>query len=152
MWFSFGQNVLTSQKQMSVPGRLGDLQLVGSVEGSEALNQVRRLHGTDIKLETAHIAEYIHGTERGTVWVGIAESRDAAAELIMSMIKGIEKGDSVFNDLKRLTIAGHEVFRVDGPGGRHFFYSSQKQGERVVWVTIEADDPLPILKEALNKF
>ncbi len=137
---------------MSVPERLGDLQLIGSVEGSEALNQVRGLHGTDIKLETAHIVEYIHGTERVTVWVGIAENRDAAAELMMRMIKGIEKGGSGFNNLKRLTIAGHEVFRVDGPGGRHFFYSSQKQREAVVWVTIEADDPLPILKEALNEF
>ncbi len=152
MWFSFGQNVLTPQKQMSVPERLGDLQLVGSVEGSEALNQVRGLHGTDIKLETAHIAEYIHGTERVTVWVGIAESRDAAAELLMRMIKGIEKGDSVFNNFQRLTIADLEVFQVDGPGGEHFFYNSKEQGERVVWLTVETDDALPILEQTVKNF
>ena len=152
VWFSFGQNVLAPQKQLGVPEQLGTLELIGSIEGSEALSQIDRLHGTDIKLVSAYIAEYAHGNERVTVWVGITESRDAATELTRMMLQGIEKGGPVFTNLQRLSIADHEVFRVDGPGGEHFFYISKEQRELVVWLTIEAADTLPILEQALNNF
>ncbi len=152
VWFSFGQNVLVPQKQTGVPEQLGDLQLVGSVEGSEALAQIRKLHGTDIELVSAYIVEYVHGNERASVWIGRAESRDAAAELTRRMVGGIEKGGSGFSHLQRLSITGHEAFRVDGPGGEHFFYISREQPERVVWVTIEAADALPILEQVVKTF
>ncbi len=137
---------------MGVPEQLGDLQLVGSVEGSEALAQIRKLHGTDINLASAYIAEYVHNNERVIVWVGRAESRDAAAKLTSKMVDAIEKGGSGFNNLQRLTIAGHEVFRVDGPGGEHFFYNSKEPRERVVWLTLEAADALPILEQVVKTF
>ncbi len=152
VWFSFGQNVLAPREQLDVPERLGTLELIGTIEGSEAMTRISRLHGTDIKLASAYIVEYVHDTERGTVWVGKAESRDAATELTKRMIEGIEKGGSSFSNLHQLTIAGHEVFRVDGPGGEHFFYNSREQRERVVWLTIEAADALPILEQALKNF
>ncbi len=157
VWFSFGQNVLAPQKQLGVPEQLGDLHLVSSVEGSEALAQIKELHGTDIELLSAYIAEYAHsspyhGNVRVAVWVGITESRGAAAELTRRMIDGIEKGDSGFSNLKRLTIAGHEVFRVDGHGGEHFFYTSSEQQERVIWLTVEAADALPILEQVVKTF
>ncbi len=152
VWFSFGQNVLVPREQLNVPERLGDLQLVGSIKGAEALAQTSRLHGTDIELASAYIVEYVRGTERVTIWVGRAESSNAGASLIKRMLQAIEKGGSGFTNLQRLTIAGHEVFRVDGPGGEHFFYNSREQRERVVWLTVEAADALPILERALKNF
>ena len=159
LWFSFGQNVLGTAKPSGVPERLGTLELISAIEGSEALTQINRLHGTDIDLVSAYIAEYVHastpyhsGNERLTVWVGGVEDSAAAAELIRMMIEGIEKGDAGFSNLQRLTIAGHEVFRVDGPGGEHFFYNSEKSGERVVWLTVEADDTLSILGQVVETF
>ncbi len=152
MWFSFGQNVLAPQKQPSVPERLGTLELSGTIEDSEAIARIGRLHGTDINLVSAYIVEYVQGNERGTVWVGITESSSAGAELTRRMIEGIEKGGSGFSNLQRLTIAGHEVFRVDGPGGEHFFYNSRESREGVVWLTIETADVLPILEQVVNNF
>ncbi len=152
VWFSFGQNVLAPQKQLEVPEQLGTLELIGSIEGSEALAQIGRLHGTDIKLVDAYIAEYAHGTERVTVWVGRAESSNAGAELIKRMLQAIEKGGSGFTNLQRLTITDHEVFRVEGPGGEHFFYNSREPREAVVWLTVEAADALPILEQVLKTF
>ncbi len=152
IWFSFGQNVLTPQKQAVVPERLGTLELVGSFEGSEAIEQISKLHGTDISLVDAYTAVYIHSNQRVTVWVGRAESLDAAAELTRSMIDGIERGGSGFNNLQGLDIAGHEVFRVDGPSGEHFFYHSWELAESVVWLSIEASDTMPILEQAIKTF
>lgn len=152
MWFSFGQNVLAPQKQLDVPAQLGTLELIGTIEGSEAMTQVSRPHGTDIELASAYIVEYATDNERVTVWVGKAESSDAAAELIRRMIDGIARGGAGFSNLQRLTIAGHEVFQVNGPGGEHFFYISREQRERVVWLIVEAADTLPILQQALKNF
>jgi hypothetical protein len=68
------------------------------------------------------------------------------------MMEGLENGGSGFNNLQRLTIADHEVFQVDGAGGEHFFYTSREQRERVVWLTIEAADALPILEQVVKAF
>ncbi len=137
---------------MGVPERLGMLELIGTIEGSEAMARIGRLHGTDIKLVSAYIVEYANDNERVTVWVGRAESSNAGAELTKRMLQAIGKGGSGFSNLQQLSIAGHEVFRVDGPGGEHFFYSSREQRERVVWLIVEAADALPILEQALKAF
>ncbi len=152
VWFSFGQNVLAPQKQLGVPERLGTLELIGSVEGSEALAQVNLLHDTDIELVSAYIAEYARGNERGTVWVGKAESKEDAAELNDMMIRAIGKGSSGFSNLQRISIANHEVFQIDGPGGQHFFFISRNTGKDVVWLIVTASDILPILEQVVKNF
>lgn len=135
-----------------MPERLGALELTGTIEGAEALAQVNRLHGTDIELVSAYIAEYAHDDERVTAWVGKTESSSAGAELINKMIQAIEKGGSGFSNLQRLTIADQEVFQVVGPGGEHFFYNSKEPKGQIVWLTIEAADVLPILEQAIKTF
>ena len=152
-WFSFGQNVLDPQRQSDVPERLGALELTGTIEGAEALAQVNRLHGTDIELVSAYIAEYTHGDERVVVWIGKTENSNAGAELTNRMIQAIEKGGSSgFSNLQRLTIADQEVFQVIGPGGEHFFYNSKEPEGQIIWLTIEAADALPILEQAIKTF
>ena len=151
VWFSFGQNVLAPQKQASVPERLGELELVSIIEGPEALAQIEKLHGTDINLVEAQVASYARGsTERITVWVSRAESSDDAAELTRMMVEGINRGNSVFSNLQRLTVSSHEVFQVDGHGGEHFFYNSREPRERVVWLAIEAGDTRLILEQVIK--
>ncbi len=157
VWFSFGQNVLAPRKQLDVPELLGNLELIGTVRGAEAMTQINRLHGLDIDLADAFVATYTHsspyhGNSQATIWVGRAENTEAASRLTQRMVDSINEGGSAFNNLQRLTVADLEVFQVDGSGGRHFFYNSGKQREAVVWLTIEADDPLPILKETVKIF
>ena len=131
IWFSFGLNVLSTQSG-SMPKRLGTLKLVEQREGPEAVTAVSRLHGTDINLVNAYIATYAGGNERLTAWVGQATSSPAATELMGKMVGGIGPGAAGFSNLKRLSITKgyheHEVYQVDGPGGKHFFYIS-KLGE-----------------------
>ncbi len=136
-----------------MPERLGALELIGTIEGAEALAQVNRLHGTDIELVSAYIAEYAHGDERATAWIGKTESSSAGAELINKMVQAIEKGGgSGFSNLQRLIIADQEVFQVNGPGGEHFFYNSKEPKGQIVLLTIQAADVLPILEQALKTF
>ena len=119
--------------------------------------QVSKLHGTDIELVSATIAHYDGGGEGATVWVGTAESRLAASALLDAMVTGIgSAGSSGFTNMKQLSLAqaynNLNVFQVDGPGGKHYFYLSAKTPERVVWVTVQASNSLAILEGAVKIF
>lgn len=151
LWFSFDQNVLKPQNS-AVPERWQMLELVSTVEGDEAMSGVNRLHGTEINLVSAYIANYAGGTERVTAWVGSVGNAQTAAEILRMMVEGIAKGGAGFSNLRQMTIADHDVFRVDGPGGEHIFYISREQPDRIVWLTVNAADVLPILETGIKIF
>lgn len=151
LWFSFDQNVLKPQNS-AVPERWQMLELVSTVEGDEAMSGVNRLHGTEITLVSAYIANYAGGTERATAWVGSVGNAQTAAEILRMMVEGIAKGGAGFSNLRQMTIADHDVFRVDGPGGEHIFYISREQPDRIVWLTVNAADVLPILETGIKIF
>lgn len=162
VWFSFGHNVLSPQTPGGPPKKFLEMELASVVEGKQALAQVNELHGTDLGLGTAYIAEYSHAfnpyhgsnNEKLTVWVGKAENSQAAAALLNRMRQGIEKGGSPFSKPEQITVAGQEIFHVDGPNSEtNFFYHSPVKGEDVVWLTImSSSDPRAILEEALKTF
>ncbi len=151
LWFIFGQTVL-APRNSAVPERLQTLELVHDVEGEEALASVNRLHGTEINLVSVYVADYARGTEGATAWVGQAVNKQMAAELLEIMVQGIARGGAGFTNLREITINGQEIFRVDGPGGAHFFYIPGEKREKVIWLTVNAADVLPILETAIRIF
>ena len=163
VWVVFGQTVLAPQSQgASVPDRLGNMDLVTSVSGDEALAQVDQLHGTGIDLLSARIVEYAGNKESATVWMGRAESQEAATKLLSEMVGGITRGGSGFSNVRGIKVGTHDVYQVDGPGGNHFFYQSMDPGTSVygrvgsgtgvVWLTVQASDARRLLEEAMNSF
>ncbi|MBI2860220.1 MAG: hypothetical protein HYX91_01780 [Chloroflexi bacterium] len=156
VWFSFGRNVLAPLDRSGAPDRLDSLRLVSSVAGEEALAQVGRLHGADLGLVDAYIASYSGGNGNATVWVGRAASSDMAAQLLDMMVKGIADGNESFGNMRRLDVAqgyhSHEVFQVEGAGGKHFFFISKGSPDSVVWVSVETEDAMPILQQSINAF
>lgn len=150
VWYGFGSNVLAPANQSIAPDYLGSLHLVSVIEGAEAMARINQLHGTTIDLVSAYIAEYANDREHATIWVGEAESQEVAADLTRRMVEGIQKGNTGFTNLRQLPVAGHEVWQVDGRDGKFFFYNSWKYNNRVVWLTIEATDAMPILELAIK--
>ncbi|MEE8353642.1 MAG: hypothetical protein V3S10_04225 [Dehalococcoidales bacterium] len=150
--FSFGLNVMSPGGRSDLPERLGTLELVGAIEGEEAMSRVEGLHGIGLELTSAYIVEYVHGSERGSVWVGRTVSSTTAEALTERMRAAIEEGDSVFSNVRQTLVAGRPVYRVDGPGGDHFFYHSERHGKQVVWLTVNAAHPLDILAETVKYY
>lgn len=155
--FVFGQTVLAPEYESGVvPSKLGELKLVSSTEGAEALADVSQLHGLNIELVNAYIGSYAASGQRVTVWVGQAESDIAAAKLLDDMVASIGSDNPAFANLRTLSIAEgyhtHRVFQVDGPGGQHFFYISKLSADKITWLTVEAGEALSILEQALNTF
>lgn len=151
MWFSFGQTVLAPQNS-AVPERLQTMVLVSTIEGDEALGSVSRLHGTEITLKSAYVAEYAGDTGKATAWVSQAVNEAAAVELLDMMVRGIARGGAGFSNMQPKTIANQEVYQVDGPGGAHIFYIPGDRREKVIWLTVNAADVLPILEAAVKIF
>ncbi|MDP2659848.1 MAG: hypothetical protein Q8R28_03875, partial [Dehalococcoidia bacterium] len=153
VWLSFGQNVLSPPEPVGAPEQFGGLRLTSSTTGPEALSRVNRLHGTEINLVSAYVAEYALSYQQGvTAWVGQAASPHAAAELLELMVAGISRGSTGFSGLQSLSVSGQTVFQVSGPGGEHYFYLAPEPGSRVIWLTITADDSRSILEQAVKTF
>lgn len=150
--FSFGLNVVNPGGQLNLPERLGTLELVGAVESEEAISRLEDLHGIAVELVSAYVVEYVHGRERGSVWVGRADSSTTAEALTERMRAAIEDGGSAFSNVRRTLVTGRPVYRVDGPGGDHFFYHSERYGRQVVWLTVSVANPLDVLAEAVKYY
>lgn len=155
--FSFGFNVLAPRGKSGMPAKLGTMQLASVTGGQEAMAQVDRLHGLGIELADAKVAQYSHSSPyhsaRATVWVGVAKSESAAADLLQRMVEAIGKsGGSGFSNVQKLNVSGHEVYQVDGQGGAHFFFQSREQPADVVWLTVEGQDTMTTLEAALKAF
>ncbi|OGO31637.1 MAG: hypothetical protein A2Z29_03150 [Chloroflexi bacterium RBG_16_56_11] len=154
---SFGINVIAPRLQSDVPARLGDMELSGVVRGADAVTQVNRLHGLDVRLSDAVIASYAHsspyhGDSHATIWMGWAGDAGTAATLVDRMVESINKGDSPFSNLRRISVGQSKVFQLDGPGGQNFFYQSEKRDEAVIWASIEAGDVSIALEQVVKNF
>lgn len=152
VWLSFGQNVLSPAPETAAPEKLLTLELVNVVEGGEALSRVDRLHGSEIDLVSAYIADYARGADGATVWVGLAADAETAAELLEMMVRGIRRGGTGFGNLREVNVRGQTVFQVEGPGGDHFFYVPAGEREKVIWLTVNAAEAGPVLEESLKVF
>ena len=157
IFFIFGQTVLEPRIQSSTaPPRLGEMRLVESIDGTEAIARVSQLHQLDIELVNAYIGSYSGSGLEATAWVGQAENAAAAAGLMSDMVEAIAGGSPAFTGLRELDMTEgyhtHRVFQVNGPGGQHFFYVSKLSPEKVVWLTVSAGDAMNILEQALKTF
>ncbi len=152
LWLSFGENVLTPQAGTAAPGKLLTLELVSIAEGEEALSRIDRLHGSEINLASAYIADYAGGGDGATVWVGRATDEETAAKLLEMMIGGIRRSGAGFGNLREVDVRGQTVFQVDGPGGDHFFYIPAAEKKKVIWLTVSGAEAGPLLAESLKVF
>ena len=149
---SFSFNILGTGQRADAPDDLGTLQLVGKVEGEEALREIDQLHGLGIEMEDAYVVRYVRGSEKGTVWVGIASDSAAAADLTERMLAAIQDGNDAFGDVQAETVAGQDGYLTDGPGGKHFFYQSQLSAGEVVWLQTNAAEWLAFVRDAVKMY
>lgn len=157
----FTVNVLGAGKHDGVPEKLLEMKVGNYVGGTQALEQVDQLHGTGIELTGAIIAEYSHSfnpyhrnDEKVSVWIGKTKTAAEAASLLSQMYQGIQqgKGSTPFSSAQKQIVDGYEVFQVEGPGGKHYFYVADQPEPRIIWLTINSDNTENILKEALKSF
>jgi HAMP domain-containing protein len=119
-----------NQASTPAPKELAGYHLVQAVAGPEAIDEVNRLHGTDIEIVDAWIGLYEDG---GEVWVSRASDEAKARELLDDMSSNIRDGDSPFRGLTRQEFQGVPVYAVTDARQVHFFYQT---GAQVVWLAV----------------
>lgn len=118
----------------AIPETLGELALVRSTEGPDALREFTNLHNKQFVLVDGYRAEYANGNATATLWVARASDDASALALTQDMAKKIGAGNAMFQNLQELTINGRQIYVVDGQGQQHYFYA---HGDRVVWLAVD---------------
>jgi hypothetical protein len=118
-----------------IPTQIGTMTLKSSKIGKDALSEFEGLHGSSFDLKTGYRADYVDNTAKATLWVGQAQSADAANTMVKDMGDKIGSGNAMFSNLQTLNISGRTIYEVDGLGQMHFFYAAN---DKIVWL---ASDP-----------
>ncbi len=119
-----------------VPEQIGALTLKTYVRGKDALAEFETLHGKSFDLKDGYRADYEDGSVTATLWVGQAQSADAAQTLAQEMANQIKAGNPMFSNLQELSIANRTIYEVQGQGQLHFFYAAN---DKLVWLASDAD-------------
>lgn len=131
-----------------IPNQIGDLQVAKSVSGEEALVEIGRLHGADMPVSSAHIANYVGKSGNVNLLVGGVHSPEHASQILQKMVDKIQNGQTEYKNLARITVDGQPVYSLDGPKGKNFMFQNANQ---VVWLEIVASsDPMTVLRDTLS--
>ncbi|WP_319582757.1 hypothetical protein [uncultured Pseudodesulfovibrio sp.] len=127
-----------------LPEAVDGLKRVQLVTGSEAQDEVNRLHGKALEAEASAIARYASGDERpAEVWVSRVESeKEARRQTGLMVHKMFENPKSPFKNPGRLDHNGLAVYRFSGMGQVHLIWHS---GDLVWWVSASEDAIQPFL-------
>jgi hypothetical protein len=129
--------IVTAQlNKDGVPEQIGTLTLKTWTRGKDALAEFEAMHGKSFDLKDGYRADYVDGSASATLWVGQAQSADAAQTLAQEMADQIKAGNPMFTNLQELSIANRTLYEVNGQGQLHFFYASN---DKLVWLATDSD-------------
>ncbi len=128
--------VTASLNKDGIPEQIGSLKLKSSQIGKDTLAEFEAMHGSSFDLKTGYRADYADGTATATLWVGQAQSANAAQTLVKDMADKIGTGNPMFTGLQDLSIGDRTIYEVQGQGQLHFFYAAN---DKIVWLASDAD-------------
>jgi hypothetical protein len=104
---------------LDAPQTLGDLPVVWQASGTEASDELARLHGKPIPITGGVVARYQEGSHAAMLWVSQSPSAGMAARLNTTMTARIAEGNSPFEPFGTIDIEGQTVYLLtDGTSGR----------------------------------
>lgn len=128
-WLSLRTSV--AEPETRAPSHIGDMRRTGLVTGEEAIKQTQSMHIGDIGIKDGYVADYQAGTEKLTLWVGVAGSQSDAQRLLERMASAIGAGGTPFARPTQVAAGGRQVFVTSGAGGVNYFF---QEARSVVWV------------------
>lgn len=110
-----------------------NLKLVKLITGDDAIEDVNRLHGTQINVVSAYIAYYEGEKDKATIWVSEASSQKHAQSQLDVMIQKMKNNPrSPFNHYRNLERKGFSIIAFDGIGQVHYVFRDNKW---VFWIS-----------------
>lgn len=128
---------LNSDNDFSFPESLGEMKLTSQIEGPDAIDSTRQLHGNSAKVQMTDAAILVYrgrGAE-STIWVSRTENDEGASVLMDAMNDAIDPGDG-FSTPVIVSIPQAEtveVYYTSGYGADHYYYQIK---DSVYWIAV----------------
>ncbi|MCP4761499.1 MAG: hypothetical protein GY870_06935 [archaeon] len=129
------------------PKKLSNLHLTKLLQGKEAIKDVAKLHGKEIPVKDAWVANY-QGDRSNTanIWISESFNLNEAFEQTDVMMKKIKNNPkSPFRDIEVKYISGEKVFLFSGMNQHHVVFQKEK---KVIWISASSE----IFKEVLDYY
>lgn len=137
---------LDPETEKLFPSQLAQMKRIELISGEEALNSVSMLHGKDIPMKQAYVANYQDdGNRQMTIWYSETNNPQDAQVLFQSMDEKMPKTNA-FKDYKTVSLDNRDYKFVTGMGQDHYFWLI---GNRVLWLAVQGSDSLNVLKEVI---
>ena len=121
-----------------IPSSLGGLPQTHTLQGSDGLKEINRLHGRSIPSLDAFVAHYERDNAVAMLYISRSYIAPMARWQLSRMVKGIRKGEAnaegQFFHLKAREQDGVTLYSAVGTGQIHYFYRS---GPLIVWLAAD---------------
>ncbi len=125
-----------------MPEQVGEMKRVQLLTGTEAQDEVDKLHGKALPAEASVVARYstpadIASGRPAEVWVSrVSSEREARRQTGDMVHKMYENPRSPFKNPKRTDHAGNAIYRFEGMGQAHLVWF---KGDLVYWISVAPD-------------
>lgn len=140
-------NPAKDQGQLVIPESLAKLPRTELITGPQAIEQISRLHQTNIVISQGYIATYGQGNQEVTLWISESPT-DAEGQALFAVMDEKMPASKMFTNREELNLKGTKVIKVLGMGQEHYYWV---KGKVNFWVAIGGLQPLDVLEEVMTK-
>jgi len=127
--------VITHPAAAPLPEQVSNLPLTRQTTGSQAVQEINRLHRKGFPLTSGAVGNY--GTQnQATLWVSGTLFKPAATQILTAMKDRIAEGNSPFTTTGEYQDKELTIYTLVGMGQKHFYFQSNNL---VIWLAADAD-------------
>lgn len=139
----------TKNRAISIPNQIGTYSLISKIDGKEALQQISKLHGKDIKIQNAYILQYHNESqESAVVWISESPNGSEAKKLFNRMDRLMDQSN-MYSNHRLIEIDGSPIEYVYGMDMDNYYY---QKGSRIIWISVSMDKNREFIKNGLKSF
>jgi hypothetical protein len=139
----------TKNSAFSIPNQIGTYSLFSKLDGNEAMQQISKLHGKDIKIQNAYILEYRNESqESAIVWISESPNANEAKKLFERMNRLMDRSN-MYTNHHLVEIGGSSLDYVFGMDRDNYYY---QKSSRLIWISVSLDKNQEFIKKWLKAF
>lgn len=129
------KGTIDGSRASNLPKSLTDIYLTSASYGSDAVQEITRLHGKEFPIVSGAMGMY-GSSNQATLWVAGFSDAPTAAQILLAMHDKIASADTPFTPTGEEQITGRTVYLLDGMGQKHIYFQSKSL---VIWLTVNPE-------------
>jgi hypothetical protein len=143
MGFTAYNHEINNPDPIPLPEEIAGWHLITAAQGSQAVNEIARLHGKGFPLTSGAVGMYGAGRQI-KIWVSGTLLKAMAAQMVTSMAEKISESSSPFTPIGQYQEGNRTIYELEGLGQKHYYFQS---GNLVIWLAAAPE----IKEEALQQ-